>query len=197
MPAAGLSSRFGSDDKLLAKLAGKAVAQHAIDAVAGMAVAERIAVLPAGTSARRDLFRRSGYQIVDNPNPREGMGRSLALGARAVKTSAVLIVLADMPLIPSAHMRALIDKAGEDDCVMTRSSGEGAAHHPPALASGRYLTQLRLAQGDKGLRGLTREAVRSMVLPSELLDDVDTPQALSVVSQNWLTRAALRDRYTV
>lgn len=186
IPASGLSRRFGDADKLTAELAGKPLAQHVIDTVESLPFAQRLAVLPTGPSVRRDIFERAGFRCLDNPDPARGMGRSLSIGARTCDSAGLLVMLADMPLVPLGHIKALMAQGRGDHIILT----QGEVAQPPALLCGAAIAQLSQADGERGLGG---QAGSTLPLPPALLRDVDTPDTLARLSRNWLTLRAQRD----
>lgn len=168
--AAGLSQRFGAD-KLVHPLEGKPLGAHIATTLAGLDVAHRIAVCPKNAE-RRALFAAQGFEIVENPDPGRGMASSLALGAqRALELDAarMLVCLADMPFVTSAHLRRLI--AAQGDIVATEADG---TRSPPAVFSQAVLPALTQLTGDGGARHLLRDAVVVRVPPT-MLRDFDRP----------------------
>ena len=102
--AAGRSERFGGD-KLMHLLNGRPLGEHIARTLADIRLAARIAICPAG-SPRQSLF--GDFEIIENPPPEQGMGTSLALGARraiALDADAMLVCLADMPYVTAQHLR--------------------------------------------------------------------------------------------
>jgi molybdenum cofactor cytidylyltransferase len=170
--AAGLASRFGSD-KLLHPYAGKPLAAHIADTLAAMPLTWRIAIVPPAPSPRRELFAERGFELVTNPEPREGMGASLALGAqRAMEwgAEALLVCLADMPNVTGAHLMALIAASGDSDAV---ASGFDNSRGPPAVFARRLFPDLSAITGDHGARHLLAGA-RLVAAPDTLARDFDT-----------------------
>jgi molybdenum cofactor cytidylyltransferase len=168
--AAGSAVRFGGD-KLMHPLAGRPLAEHITITLASLPVASRVAVCPAG-SARRELYERSGFEIVENPHPEQGMGTSLALGARraiALDADALLVCLADMPFVTRAHLLALLSVEGA--AVATECAG---VRTPPAIFVRALLPDLATLTGDRGARGLLRGAA-TVVADAALVRDFDTP----------------------
>lgn len=169
--AAGRSSRF-SGDKLLHPLAGKPLAAHVADRLAAMAFSHRLAVCPAGAEDRAALFRSRGFEIIENFDPDEGMGHSLALGARRaleLGAEAMIVCLADMPYVTEAHICALL--AASVDAAATVSGGTKS---PPAAFGKSFLPQLARLSGDSGARDLLRHAALVEAEP-KLVRDFDTP----------------------
>lgn len=171
--AAGLSSRFGQADKLLAPLDGLALAQHAAGALTQLPLHARLVVT-------RDVgMDWPGFGIVANDRPEAGLSRSLALGvtaARALDAEAVLVALADMPFVPAAHFVALIGRFSGPASLV--ASMAGADPMPPALFGSDWFGELESLRGDRGARALLRNAdlVRA---PAQWLVDIDRPEDLA------------------
>jgi molybdenum cofactor cytidylyltransferase len=170
--AAGLSTRFGGD-KLVYPYAGKPLAAHIADTLAAMPVRWRIAIVPPAPSARRELFAERGFELVTNPEPREGMGASLALAAhRAMEldAEALLVCLADMPNVTGAHLMRLIEASESNDPVATGFDG---SRGPPVVFSSRLFPELAAISGDHGAKHLLASA-RLIATPPGLARDFDT-----------------------
>lgn len=170
--AAGLSTRFGGD-KLLYPYAGKPLAAHIADTLAGMPLTWRIAIVPPAPSRREALFRERGFELVGNPDPQQGMGASLALGARHARelgAATLLVCLADMPNITAAHLTALLAAADDSDAVATGFDG---SRGPPAVFARRLFPNLAALSGDHGAKHLLASA-RLIAAPPGLSRDFDT-----------------------
>lgn len=168
--AAGSASRFGSD-KLLHPLHGRPLGAHIAMTLANLPLAARLAVCPAG-STRGDLFRPHGFEIVGNPQPEQGMGTSLALGAQramALDADALLLCLADMPFVTADHLRALL--AVDAEAVVTETAD---LRSPPAAFARTLLPELALLAGDRGARHLLTSAATVVAEPA-MVRDFDTP----------------------
>ena len=166
--AAGGATRFGGG-KLDAECAGKPLGQWALDAVLALPHA-RLAVVvsePAPTFARH-------CELLVNERASEGLGTSAALAAHwAAGCDALLIVLADMPLVSSATLRKLA--AGDGPVAVAYPGGKPGA---PARFPAALLPALAALTGDSGaaqvLRGLA-DVTRIETSPEELRD-VDRPE---------------------
>ena len=174
--AAGRSSRFGRA-KLAADLGGKALVLHAAEVLAQLDVALRIAVVSAETPPLAAL----GFDCVLLKPVGAPLSQSLRLGvAQAVAggASAVLIALADMPLVPPAHFRTLIESF--DGTGIATCAEEMAM--PPALFGPCLLAALQNRDGDQGARTLL-EGLPTIELEPDLALDVDTPADLERAKQ--------------
>jgi molybdenum cofactor cytidylyltransferase len=103
--------------------------------------------------------------------------RSLALGiaaARAAGAQAVLIALADMPLVPIGHFEQLI---AEFDGTSIGTAVSGTAMPPAIFGEGLFDT-LTLLGGDQGAKGLLGSAPL-VELDPQLALDVDLPEDLA------------------
>jgi molybdenum cofactor cytidylyltransferase len=112
--AAGAASRFGGD-KLLARLDGKPLVRHVVDAAVAAGLEPIVVVEPPNdTLAVVDL--EPAYRVV-NPTPGEGLSSSVRIGLRALETDAhrvidaAVILPGDQPRVQSATIRALIAAA--------------------------------------------------------------------------------------
>ena len=130
---AGLSRRFGEDNKLLAPLREKPLVAHAAGLAASLPYARRIAVVPAGDSALRALLVGQGFVLIENPRPEAGRESSLRLGieeALREGVRGVAILLGDMPCLDAAHLNALADAADERTAAVSVAS---SVRSPPLV----------------------------------------------------------------
>lgn len=172
--AAGLSRRYGAVGKLMATFRGRPLAQHAADTLGAMPFARRIAVCRSGDDDLARMFERLGFAVVRNPDTARGMGSSLGLGVEAAgEPEALLVCLADMPLVTAEHLRALLERL-EPGGIVASAEGNDAAPCPPAAFSKQHLPELLRIEGDKGARHLLQGAER-VVAPPGTLADFDTP----------------------
>jgi molybdenum cofactor cytidylyltransferase len=165
--AAGRGERFGGD-KLAAPFRGRPLGEHAAAMLAGLPFAAHIAVT--GPSAVD--FAALGFDCVRAPADAP-MSVSLKLGiAAAAETDcdACLVALADMPLVPAAHIRALL--AAHVGALTATLSGE--IRMVPALIARSAFASIAALRGDQGARGLLRDAP-GVAAPPAWLVDIDTP----------------------
>jgi molybdenum cofactor cytidylyltransferase len=166
--AAGRSSRFGSD-KLAADFRGLPLGEHV----------HRLArstghplVWITGNAGR---WTPPGCDVVQNAHANKGMGTSVALAAqtaRAKGADALMILLADMPLIKPATLQIMLDD-GAPICCRYPDGNPG----PPALLPKSQFAELIRLNGDTGARHLLR-AVPDMAFietDADEMTDIDTP----------------------
>lgn len=172
--AAGRSVRFGSADKLEATWRGKPLALHAVAALKPIDFAHRVAIV-SGTSID---FEALGYDVIVNDRPEDGLSRSLRLGVAAAQESgaaAMLVALADMPRVSTAHVQRVLDAAGTADTII--ASSDGVRVMPPALFPAGRFADLAAITGDEGGRALLSGAERVLANEDELAD-IDTIEDL-------------------
>jgi molybdenum cofactor cytidylyltransferase len=179
--AAGTSSRFGVEDKLMADLRGKPVAVHTLETVASMAFAELVAVvrpLEQAPDLHRKLERR-GYSIIVNDHPEEGISGSIVRAVEHVmplrRCRGILICLADMPDVPQTHYNRICMAA--EDIRSVVASTDGFSSSPPAFIGRRHFPELLALRGDQGARALLSHGVQIETMGASLRD-VDTPEDL-------------------
>jgi molybdenum cofactor cytidylyltransferase len=179
--AAGSSTRFGEDDKLMADLRGKPLAAHVLETVASMAFAELIAIVRPIADApviHRKLDRR-GYTIIVNDRPEEGISGSIVRAVEHVmpnmKIRGILICLADMPDVPQTHYNRICLAA--EDIRSVVASTDGFSSSPPAFIGRKHFPELLALKGDQGARALLSQGIQIETM-GNILHDIDTPEDL-------------------
>ncbi|ACG74436.1 conserved hypothetical protein [Anaeromyxobacter sp. K] len=181
--AAGGSSRMGRS-KLLLELGGVSLLRRVARAAADAAVGPVVVVLgDAAERARPELAGLPCTIVADPALTSRGMNASLAAGLAAVPALAAgaVVLLADMPLVDAAAIRALVERhrATGAPLVATR---DGDALAPPVLYHRALFAELAAGgEGDGiGRALLRRHAERLQVVdaPAGALADVDGPADL-------------------
>ncbi|WP_310533972.1 nucleotidyltransferase family protein [Novosphingobium sp.] len=177
---AGRASRFGAD-KLAQPCAGKPLGQWALEA----AQATGLPVVWIAGERAPDFVT---CEVARNSHASEGMGTSVALAARlAVErgAGALLVMLADMPLVTTDLLARLVEADAPSACAYGSEPGA------PALIPATLFGELAALSGDMGaarvLRG--RGDVSLVEASAEALFDVDTPQALAEAERLLQSRA--------
>jgi molybdenum cofactor cytidylyltransferase len=173
--AAGASRRLGRN-KLLLDLGGESVVRRAVRAAVEAAVGPVLVVL--GHEPQQVLDELSGLPItpVLNPVYEEGMGSSLRAGVKAAFDSkAVVIALADMPLVEGRMIAALAARHHETGAPVVLSR-YGSIQAPPTLYDRRLFIELLGTPDARGAReAADRHSAEAAVVswPEALLRDLD------------------------
>jgi molybdenum cofactor cytidylyltransferase len=187
--AAGRSQRFdGADtDKLAAPFLDKPLALHVVTALEAVCFKERVAVV-SGTVVD---FAARGYQVVANPEPARGLGRSLHFGigaARDAGAEAAVVAFADMPRVTAAHIYRLLDYADGPGTILASSNGTYPT--PPALFGAEHFDRLMHLEGDQTALELIRTAHHVVTSKAELVD-IDTVEDLERLRRLYGVEGAL------
>ena len=179
--AAGRSSRMGRSKALLPWRGSTMLRGVAQEALASRA--DRVAVvLGFDAESARKALDGLPVRIVENRDWESGLGSSLAAGIAAITdesppAGAVVILLADQPLVTAATIDRLIEtreSSGRPLVACLHGSELGV----PALFASRFFGVLRSLSGDHGAREVLRAhaaEAASLDLP-EARFDVDTPE---------------------
>lgn len=127
--AAGAGSRLGGRPKSLLELGGVPLIRRQLIALSGAGVDEVVVVLGHHAEAIEAAVREFPVTLARNPSPDDGQASSVRVGLRALtgKLDAVMVALADQPLINAQDITALIGafkKRGEASMVVPRVAGE-------------------------------------------------------------------------
>ena len=193
--AAGGSRRFARDGdgahKLLADLHGEPVLRRAARSLLGAALGRTLVVAGARADGIAAALDGLDVEIARNSDWAEGMGGSIALGVRRLRDAdAILVALADMPLLGTGNHAAVVaaHDAG-DPCAVTRGAAGGRPGHPVLFGAG-WFGRLAALRGDEGAGALLRgHDVRLVPLDPDTQRDVDTPEALAAVRERWVPSA--------
>ncbi|MEZ5939180.1 MAG: nucleotidyltransferase family protein [Hyphomonadaceae bacterium] len=179
--AAGLSRRFGPEDKLSSDLGGRPLAQHAAAVVRSTGYPVVLVHGDGQAWLADDLG--GDVLLVHNPAPEAGMGRSIRLGVQAaiaLEPASVVITLADMPFVPQALLEALIAAVVGDGHDAAHAGPAGRVRPPTAFGPGCFAALAALS-GENGARSVLEGAgssVRALDWAADDLADIDTPEAL-------------------
>lgn len=178
--AAGAATRFGAN-KQLAAFGDEPLVARAMR-LANQACGDR-AVLVTGhgwSDVRAACQSLPGFFVINDQYTR-GIGSSLALGVRSVRhaAGAVLVLLADQPLLTVAHLRSLLSAWSGDDKEIVACAYAGTAGVPALFPAGCF-DRLCALDGDTGAQSLLRDAeftIRKIECAAAAID-IDTPADL-------------------
>ena len=184
--AAGAATRFGSSKQIAAWQDGTLVS-HAINLAENVCQERHILVTGHDWCAVRAACQpQAGFFIV-NEHYDHGMGASLAQAVRCVRhiASAVLVILADQPLISAEHLDALIAHwSGDDQQIVTSAYADTIG--APALFAAGCFDALAALDGDTGARSLFQDPTFDVVTVrfAAAASDIDTVADLTRIARN-------------
>ena len=133
--AAGAGSRLGGRPKALLELGGVPLILRQLVALSGAGVDEVVVVTGHHAEAIEAAVRSFPITIAHNPSPDDGQPTSVRIGLQALspKLDAVIVALADQPMIGEQDITALISafkKRGDASMVVPRVLGEDGERLP-------------------------------------------------------------------
>lgn len=181
--AAGRSTRFGKENKLLAPFEGRPMLVHVLGTITESGLDPVIVVTGHEADAVRALAGPHANRCVDNPRFAEGLSTSLRAGLAAMPETvgATFVMLGDMPRVSAATLRRLMLAAAEYPATQAFVPTFEGHWGNPVLVRRALFPSLKALHGDQGARKLleaSREAV--MEIPVEdagILADFDTKAA--------------------
>ena len=172
--AAGESKRMG-EPKLLLPFGNSTILEQAVDNLLNSRVDEVIVVL--GDRAQEMIKRIANrpVKVAINPVYHEGMGTSIVSGLSLIdnKALAVMLVLADQPLIDSETINKLIEAFFSHDKGIVIPAYKGRRGHP-IIFSTKYKEELLGLKGDTGGRQIIRE------YPDDILEVAVNSQSINI-----------------
>jgi CTP:molybdopterin cytidylyltransferase MocA/SAM-dependent methyltransferase len=179
--AAGEGSRFGGP-KLDARLDGRPVLQHVLDALANVGVDDPVVV----TSGPIESIEWRAARPVTNPDPARGLSSSLRVGWDAAMGApeppdAVIVALGDQPLVRPQVLAAVLDEPLDPSRPIVAPRYAGSDARNPVRLEAEAGPLVEQAAGDRGLGPLLDarpELVRWLDVQGDN-PDVDTPADLA------------------
>ena len=182
--AAGRSTRMGSN-KLLEDLNGKPLVRHVAEAALASKVHPVIVVTGHQHEGVSAALEGLNLTFIHNADFADGLSTSLKTGVAALTTevTAVIVLLGDMPLIPSAAINQLItafEASPQKIAAVPVYEGEWGN---PVLLSRTLFEEVSTLQGDAGARrllnGRAGDVLEVPIASDAVLIDLDTPETLA------------------
>lgn len=175
--AAGGSSRLGRPKQFLRR--GGVTLLHSRVALARRITRQPpLVVTGAHGLAMARSARLAGATVVHNPRWREGMGRSLARGMRALRPgTAVLVMSVDQYRVDGRDLRALLAAWHRHPWRPAAATYDDTVGIP-AILPARWRARVMRLRGDRGAGGMLHRAERrlSRVAMPHAATDVDYPR---------------------
>lgn len=188
--AAGLGTRFGAAPKCLARFDGRPLVRRAVEAALAGGADPAIVVTGRAGDAVAGALEGLVHTRIHNDAPERGLASSLRLGFAALPEAATgaLVLLADMPLVSAETIAALIAaQSAHPDAAAIVPVHAGRRGNPVLLAR-RLAPEIAALSGDAGAGPLLRAREDVVALPVDdpgILVDVDTPEALAALIEDW------------
>lgn len=189
--AAGGASRMGQPKQLILH-DGQPLVARAVNAARDAGASSVVVVLGANAAeVRRKVPAGDGIEVTVNSEWKSGLASSLKAGLAALEREewdAVLLTVADQPLVDGAVLRLLVDAHRGGARLV--AADYGGSPGVPALISREHAGDLRSLTGDNGAGPWLRarlDAVTLVSLPEALLD-VDTPSDVTRLADRARSR---------
>jgi molybdenum cofactor cytidylyltransferase len=181
VPAAGMSTRMGRN-KLLLSFNGQSLIARAVDTLLASQVDQVVVVLGHESEKVKDQLQGKPVVFVENPDYREGLSTSIRAGLGAVPpdAEAIIIYLADQPLLEPADVDLLIRafaeaKANHKSFVVPFFRGQRGN---PVVLDSLFREAILDVVGDVGCRRVIRrnpDRVLTVEMETDhVVRDVDT-----------------------
>ena len=182
--AAGTSSRYGSENKLLATLEGEPIVRHAARTLVHSSVDPVVVVLGHEADRVQDALEGLAVNPVVNEAYDTGQASSLRAGIEAVSDcsdiDAVLVALGDMPFVAPETIETLVAAYAADAGEALAAAFDGTRGNP-VLFDARFFDALTDVDGDIGGRKLLLESDSGALIEVDdpgVRRDVDVPDDL-------------------
>ena len=179
--AAGSASRMGKPKQLL-NYQGNSLIFHAVKVALNSICKPVVVVLGAYAEEIKLQIDKLPIQIIENPFWETGMASSIRAGITVVNESnpeldAVIIALADQPLIRTAVFNQLVQSYQETENIIIASAYADVVGVPALFDCVLFpeLIQLECDRGAKALMRKYQDEVFSIAIPEAAID-IDTPQ---------------------
>jgi len=106
----------------------------------------------AGLLSAPDWRPRDRTVVVPCPGWAEGMGASLEVGLQAVTGDVAVVHLVDLPDVPAAAVRRVLDTGGRNRGTLARATYADRPGHPVLVGADHLPPLLATLEGDRGAR---------------------------------------------
>ncbi|WP_366142703.1 nucleotidyltransferase family protein [uncultured Aquimarina sp.] len=186
--AAGSSSRLGSPKQLLPWKKTSLIA-YEVEKSLQLKKLTTFVVLGANFEIIQKEIKHFPVEILYNKNWKLGMGASISFGMQQIlkdeeNFDAVLITLADQPLIDEVHLHSLISKFNKNqDAIIATSMKDRIG--VPAIFSKRYFKELLALNEDYGARQIIKKYEDHIITidGKDKTDDIDTKEQYNALSE--------------
>jgi len=178
--AAGDSTRMGTPKQLL-KWKNTTLLGHAIETAKKSNASKICVVLGANYEIIKAKINHYKVGILKNDGWKLGLGSSIAFGVTHLLKSdtnfdAVLIMLADQPLLDSAYLNKVLDKYKIKMNQIIATSYKSKKQGVPVLFDIIYFEELSQLNDDKGAKAILQKYSKnvSAISANNIVSDIDT-----------------------
>ena len=192
--AAGMSTRMGKSKAVLT-MGDKTFLRHVIDSTKLSGVEDIVVVLGRGMAEIRRGVALDDVKVVENREYERGMSTSIHAGLLAVRaeSEAILVALADQPLVKPSTIQLLLDEYRRLKPGIVIPVFQGFRGNP-VLVHKRFFPELMQIHGDIGCRAIfgrhPDDIHRVEVSDPGVLVDIDTPEDLEKALELYTHGAA-------
>lgn len=187
--AAGMSRRYGRENKLLADAAGEPLVRRVVARVLASRARPVLVVTGHDSEGVRAALAGLAVDFVHNPDFERGMGTSVAAAVRLLQArdgvTGAAVLLGDMPEIDAALLDRMLEAfAGDGGRRIVFPVDREGRQRNPVLWPRSLFEALAGLDGDRGGRDLIQQHAGA-TLPLQVADenaisrDIDTPEALA------------------
>ncbi len=187
--AGGASTRMRGADKLLMDVDGEPQLRRIARKALALEAPVTVALRP-GHPERADALAGLEVETITVPNAENGMGETIAGGVRHLSGhDRILLILADIPDLDTAHMKAVIDASVGGTADAWRGATEDGQPGHPILIDKNLFPRFSLLSGDDGGRtALAGAKVETVRIGPVARGDLDTPEAWTGWRESRLRR---------
>lgn len=183
--AAGNAERFG-ENKLAAEYRGKSLILRALQAIPEGLFSQVTVVTQYPKIAA--LAGEFGFSCIRNLHPEWGLSHTIRLGTQAMEDcDGILYLVSDQPLLAQHSVEKVAAAWLEEPACIVGAAHEGKRGNP-CIFPRHFYPELMALQGDHGGNMVIRrhlDCLRTVEIPEAELSDVDTPQALAELKENY------------
>lgn len=176
---AGISTRFGGSNKLIAPVDGEPMVRRAARTLVDADLSKVTVVVGYQASEVEAAVGGLGVETVHNADYRDGQASSVRVGfrtARSAGADAVIVALGDMPDVSPATIRALV-AAYENGSGTALAAAHDGDRGNPVLFDRRHFDNLSDIEGDTGGRSILLAAEEAALIEVDdpgVRRDIDT-----------------------
>ena len=176
--AAGLSRRFGSENKLLHQVDGKALYCHALERLESLQGEDISLVVVTNTPEISAVCQQKGITAVPSPQAAQGISYSIRAGLQALpEVDAAVFFVADQPGLRLQTIRRFLRSCEDHQAPLGCLAGPDGWGNPGWFSSA-FFPQLQALEGDQGGRRILKaysELVWTVEADPAELVDLDQP----------------------